>query len=245
MGIMSCIKDLFYPPKCAICGKMLGIASGSSFCADCSYDLAKESSTACKDCGLDRNECKCVLPILKSEGFCFHMKLFVYNANRRRSPANRLVYKMKSSQRPELYDEIASRLEKNVRSAVTAECSSRSLVPVITYVPRSRSSVAKYGFDQAQLLAKALSKRLSIPMVTAVKRKHLDDAEMKSLSGKNRFLAGANAFEAVPGCGVDKDTLLIIVDDVLTSGASVYWTAKNVSALGVKSFAVVTVAKTY
>lgn len=245
MGIPSFIRDLFFPPRCAICGKMLGIASGSPLCIDCRYELSKESARICNGCGLDQSSCTCLLPILKPEGFLFHVKLYGYSSSNRRSYANRLVYKMKSSQRQELYDDLARKLEKNVLASVTAECSARSLTPVITYVPRSRSSVAKYGFDQAELLARALSRRLAIPTVTAVKRKHLSDAEMKSLNAAGRFAAGANAFEANSRCGVGKNTLLIIVDDVITSGASVYWTAKTAASLGVTDFAVVSVAKTY
>ncbi len=245
MKFSAYIRNLFFPPRCAICGKMLGIASGSPLCIDCQYELSKESARLCKGCGLDQSSCTCLLPVLKPEGFLFHVKLYGYSATDRRSPANRLVYKMKSSQRSELYDDLACKLEKNVLSAVTTECSARSLTPVITYVPRSRSSVAKYGFDQAELLARALSRRLSIPTVIAVKRKHLTDAEMKSLNAAGRFTAGANAFEVNSRCGVGKNTLLIIVDDVITSGASVYWTAKTASSLGVTDFAVVSVAKTY
>lgn len=244
MGILTYIKELFYPPKCAVCKNILEGSHGGPICTECRYELSRLSSQKCADCGLDIYQCRCVLPVLKSEGFAFHIKLYGYSTSNRTDPANKLIYTMKSSQRRELYDWLATMLEAELLTAVDAHCKAYSLVPIITYVPRSRRSVARYGFDQAELLARALSRRLSIPVRAVVRRKNLIDAEMKLLNSSSRFAAGANAFEAVPGCGVGKNTFLIIVDDVVTSGASVYWTAQTAKTLGVSSFAVVSVART-
>ncbi len=244
MGIATYIKNIFYPPKCAVCKNTLDISRKSPFCADCQYELSRALSQKCRDCRNDMHQCTCVPSSLKNEGFLFHVKLFGYNPSDRTDPVNRLVYTMKASERREIYDWLALMLEPELKGAISAACQTSSLRPVITYVPRSKKSVAKYGFDQAELLARALSRRLSIPTVSAVKRKNLNDAEMKKLNAVSRFSAGANAFEPVLGCSVGKGDLLIIVDDVLTSGASVYWTAKTASALGVTDFAVCTVAKT-
>lgn len=244
MEILTYLKSLFYPPKCAVCKDVLDLSRNSPFCMDCQYELSKSMTVNCKDCGLDISQCKCVPSVLKPEGFHFHVKLFGYSASKRNDPVNKLIYTMKASQRRELYDWLAFMLESELRSAVAATCAANHLRPVITYVPRSRRSVVKYGFDQAELLARALSRRLSIPLVTAVRRKNLSDAEMKGLNAANRFAAGANVFEPNNGCGAGKGDLLIIVDDVLTSGASVYWAARVAGALGVTDFAVCSAART-
>lgn len=244
MGILTYVKSVFYPPRCAACRSPLDISRSSPFCIDCQYELSKASCRRCVDCGLDIHKCTCVLPVLRAEGFSFHVKLFGYSTSNRKDTVNKLIYTMKSSQRRELYDWLAMMLEKDVSNAVAAQCSTSSLVPLITYVPRSGGSVARYGFDQAELLARALSRRLSIPVTAVVRRKNLTDAEMKRMNAASRFAAGANAFEPIFGCGAGKNTLLIIVDDVVTSGASVYWTAQNASNLGVTNFAAVSVAKT-
>ncbi len=245
MGVISSLKGLFYPPKCVICGNILPFDTKTSFCPDCAAELSKAIGRKCPDCGLYSNACKCVLPVLRAEGFLFHVKLFGYNANHRSSPANRLVYRMKSSQKSALYSSLADMLAPSLSAEIAAQCAALSLAPLITFVPRSRDSVSKYGFDQAELLAKALAKKLSIPFAAAVKRKHLSDAQMKLLTASGRFSAGADAFEPIRGCGAGCGVVLIIVDDVLTSGASAYWTAKAASLLGVRHFAAVSVAQTY
>lgn len=91
---------------------------------------------------------------------------------------------------------------------------------IITFVPRSRNAVLRYGFDQARLLAEALSERTGIACEETVRRRR-NGREQKKLNAAQRkrnvkhlFEPIANIDEAVSGKNI------ILIDDIVTTGAS-------------------------
>lgn len=238
--------ELFFPSKCAVCGKLTGRgADEAPFCEDCRALLKDKMNERCDTCGHIVSDCKCIPQALASSGFLFHSKLFIYRTSLRHDPANRLIYRMKSSSEKRLYRAVAGELAKSVGERISAYAAERSLSPVITYVPRSVRSIRKYGNDQALLLAYALADELGIKCVTAVKRKHTSGKEMKKLSAEERFLESTDIFEPVQNDAIGTNTLLIIVDDIITTGASVCAVSDAVRKIGVTEFGALSVGRTY
>lgn len=108
----------------------------------------------------------------------------------------------------------------------------------ITYVPLHKKRRKCRGFDQAELLAKALSKQTDIPFIKALERKRNTPTQTK-LNAKEREENMAGAFESV--CEVGGKTLL--VDDVLTTGATAYECARVLKKAGSDSVFVLTFAR--
>ena len=117
-------------------------------------------------------------------------------------------------------------------------------VDVLTYVPISKDRLKQRGFNQAEEIAKGISKKLNIPVVEMLSkvsgRKHqaeLSQAERyKNLIGS--FLAKNDIKDKVKG------KVVMIVDDVFTTGSTLNECAKTLKKLGPKQIKTVTFAKT-
>ncbi len=87
---------------------------------------------------------------------------------------------------------------------------------VVTWVPLSRRRRARRGFDQAEVLARAVSERLEIPARRLLSRTRDTRAQARA-TGAERRRALRDAFgpRDEPGAG-----RVLLVDDVLTTGAT-------------------------
>lgn len=120
-------------------------------------------------------------------------------------------------------------MTKNV-AYMSADC--------ITWVPRDPKSVRRFGFDQARLIALYLSQRCSISARELVKRvgkarmQKTLDKEGRRLNVKNKFFCPEEVFGGE----------VILVDDMVTSGATVNEVSRALRAAGFDSVLVLSLA---
>jgi len=175
-------------------------------------------------------------------GCLFCVKLTGYYAGNTESVSDRVVYAMKRSSDVNLYDWLAKRLEENARRSIEEGMRySGADSAFITYVPRSRKAVARYGHDQARCLAVALSKRLGIPCVRLAERTRSSHKEMKKLGRDDRFAQSASAYRQARRLPSLENSVAVIVDDVVTSGASVFHVSRLLRGLKTCGFGVISV----
>ena len=89
---------------------------------------------------------------------------------------------------------------------------------VITFVPRSKEGFRENGFDQSEYLAKRMAKILGFAKVKRLTKRIGKSKAQKTLSGKDRASNVKGKF-----CAVNRKISpenIVIVDDVLTTGAS-------------------------
>ena len=112
---------------------------------------------------------------------------------------------------------------------------------VIAWIPRRKRAIGIHGFDHMERLAKCLSEILEIEAVPIIVR--LDGAsEQKQLNAKERF---NNAFASIT-LSEDHDVLgknVILIDDVITSGASMKAAARLLALAGARNIISVAIAK--
>lgn len=88
----------------------------------------------------------------------------------------------------------------------------------IVYVPMTKKAERKRGYNQAKELAKAISKRCGVPVSDAV-IKVRETVEQKSLSLSEREKNLASCFKVSDNKNI-KGNSVLVVDDVLTTGAT-------------------------
>jgi len=110
--------------------------------------------------------------------------------------------------------------------------------PTLTWVPLGRRRKRDRGFDQAEALARAVAERLRWPVTRLVERVH-DTAPQARRSGaeRRRALEGAFRVRARP------PPLVILVDDVLTSGSTAAGCASALRLAGAREVGVLTAAR--
>ena len=154
---------------------------------------------------------------LSEAGALCHRKLVVYSSN---DPVvHNVVMFIKRNKNPRVASFLASQLWSVLLSDKDLPdlCEDNS---VICVVPRGRKAVLEYGFDQSELIAAKLSERCGIEVVRAIKRRRGGKVQ-KKLSASERVRNARKLFEK-NDADIEriKGKNVILLDDIVTSGAS-------------------------
>lgn len=111
-------------------------------------------------------------------------------------------------------------------------------VDAVTWVPLSRERLASRGYDQAAALARALAPRLGVRAAPLLARVRETGAQARR-GRAERAVAVAGAFAAPEHL----HERVLLVDDVLTTGATAAECARVLRAAGARYVALVTAAR--
>lgn len=218
------LADLFFPPVCSICGAN-ACPGGIAVCAECSDRLQELLARKCPSCGRSANECVCPRPE--------HLKfLFFYGSPLSKS----LIYELKYGGNKTLVSMLAG--------LTVLSCGTDGLrADAVTYVPRYDRSIAKYGFDQAKMIAREIALKTGLPLVTTLVRNGGGEQKLMSADERKKHIAGLYTVDpALKEEDVSKRFLL--VDDVATTGATLSACAEILRKHGARAVSAVAVAKT-
>ncbi len=193
------LKTLLYPPRCPFCGRIMGREVP---CTDCMNRVTELTAVVCRVCGADPEHCKCGS---RSFAFTRHVSAFHYE-----KAARNLVLRFKLRRKPQLAVFMARRMYHHIHARLGTEFS------LITYVPQTRLRTMKRGYIPAQLLAKELANRLGLPCRELLKR--TCGRQQKYAKGQDRWANAKKNYALLDGATVSGRVLL--VDDLLTSGAT-------------------------
>ena len=209
------LLDLLFPPKCILCHRLL---------ADCETDL-------CHDCRHNAPEVN--REKRKLEFIAHWTALWYYRENVRDS-----IHRYKFND-VRCYAEPYARLlaMKLYDAEFTKD------IHVITWAPVSFLRKFKRGYDQSQLLAVALGKELGIPVMRLLKKHRHTRAQskLKNHSARRANIQGAYSAVNIPEI---KGKNILLVDDVLTTGATCSECARILQTAGAKSVCLSTIAVT-
>ncbi len=232
---MSKITELFFPPKCVCCGTLLDWAEENkgAFCKQCEAIWNSEKNETCGVCALPIFKCTCFTEAMQKancKGFC---KLTYYLHGRVSPPQNRLLFYIKRNRTRRAFTYLAGELSEGVR-AMMEEADVKWESVVLTYVPRRPNAYLEQGVDQAKALAEALSKSLSLPVLPTLRRSMRHLKPQKKLSGKARFSEAKRAY--LPRKMLDlRGKTVLLVDDTVTTGATMAACIRHLRHAGAKS----------
>lgn len=217
--MVSRALDVVFPRRCAGCG-----AGTWPFCAECRAALVALAPPWCERCGrpslLPVPSCRdCPPPPVTSA-----RAPFLYEG-----PARKAIHRLKFAG----WRDVAGAL-----AAAIAACEGRPAVDVVTWVPLARRRLAERGYDQARALAVTLGHELGVPVLRLLRRTVATGPQAQR-RGAERRAAMRGAFAAVGPV----PQRVLLVDDVLTTGATVASCAEALQAVGVAEVHVAAAAR--
>lgn len=218
-GIVGRILDLALPPTCAGCGR-----EGAAICAACRPQLdARLHLPPGVPMGLPAD----IPPPLLQLEWCAPFGGLL------RTALHQLKYAGEQRVAIPLGEAIARRWAR-------AGAGGDLLVPVPVHAERARQR----GYDQARLLARAAAGPLGLPWAPVLERRRHTVAQYH-LDRSHRAANVADAFGLAPGVPPDAiaGRWIVLVDDVVTTGATLTACAAPLLGAGALAVSAVTVAR--
>lgn len=217
------LLDLLLPRECALCESVLEASeSAAGMCADCVAALPGARAARCGRCGLRSSADPCPGCRLADPSSPRTLVCCDYAP-----PADRLVTAFKYGRRLALGRAIGAAMAMRLEADRCEHPLPRDTA--LLAVPISSGRLARRGFDQAAALARQVGARSGLPVVAAGLVRIRDTRPQPGLDRgeRERNLGGAMAAR-VSLAGRP----LVLVDDVVTSGATIAEAERAVRAAG-------------
>lgn len=212
--IFDYVLSLIYPPKCVFCGTVI---DKGDLCDECAKTLpyTKGDGIHQKFPFVD----KCISPL--------YYKDYVRRAVLRLKFAGCSCY--------------CRRL-----GAIMSECAENNLdcgsIDMISCIPLSRKRLHDRGYNQAELLAKVISKNIGVEFKQTLRKIKNNTAQSTIKDSKQRATNVVGVYR-VTAPELVKGKYILLVDDVVTTGATVSECARMLKKAGAKAVYCLTLAR--
>lgn len=221
------------PAWCVCCGAELPWRNRTASCCGACWDaIPKISGVKCASCALPLaadEGARCLacqaapLPVEWCEASCHY-----------RGPAEHVLHAFKFSRHDFLDEPLAGLLEETLRAR--GDLDFDALVPV----PMSRGKLRRRGYNQAELLARELSKKIAISCRPSLLVRRRAGQTQSTLARKERR---ANVREAFRASKKVDGLALLLVDDITTTGETLRACARELVRAGAARVCAIAVAK--
>lgn len=237
---MESIVSLFVPATCASCAGSLRGMDGDRLCTACAGSIDRIPEPFCSVCGAPREE---------RPGGLFPGPCEACRAGRHFGQARAygvfdtllrdLVTRLKYSGESRLGNPLGHLLLHAAQEHFTLQD-----YDVVVPVPLHRERLRERGFNQSFLLARPLARAGRLPIVHAIDRT-VNTKSQVGLQGAARRANVREVFTVAPRRrdGVSRRRVLL-VDDVMTTGATVDECARALLGAGAKKVDVIVLART-
>jgi ComF family protein len=232
---LRAMVSLFYPPLCVICSA--SVHGQEYLCADCSEKAPRIKPPFCDKCseqflGAITGSFTCAN--------CAHRRLYfdaAVSSYRSRGVVRTLVHQFKYGRQFHLRHPLAHWLGETLHDPRLRGRRFDIIVPVPLHPARERER----GFNQAQLLAELLSKKISIRLRPALERIRYTTTQTV-FDRAERMENLRNAFRLRKKMHV-QDLRVLLIDDVLTTGSTLSECARVLRKAGAVSVHAATAAR--
>ena len=203
--------EALWPTRCAVCD-----APGASLCGPCERALAYiDWNRACPRCGAPFGCVQC----------CECNTVMLAAAGRERPPYERLASAVS-------FDEDARRIVSAFKdggerrlaldmAAIMARCIPPDWAaagPCVTFVPASTAALRRRGFDHVELLSEEIAQEARLSHLPLLARPR--SLDQRQLTRAERFANMGGCLGVLEGAAAPNE--VIVVDDVCTTGATLF-----------------------
>ena len=225
------VINLFIPPVCLICHEAL--AEGKSvLCEACTLQLNTISSNYCPKCGTPMPEEACDTCAQTEFSFDFARSVFRYSEGMKQ-----LIHELKYNRRLKVAGFLAEGMVEYLQAHPEfKDFDSISAVPLHTVRKRER------GFNQSELIARHIARRLNLHYISPVQRSRYTSSQTR-LHRDDRLGNLKGAFKPERKTPKLLNRRIILVDDIFTTGSTINEVSGVLKASGSLQVAGLTAAR--
>ena len=223
--MISAILDWIYPPTCIACRNLLPLNAPSRYVCDICKDLFDPiAAPVCAQCGrpMESETDVCASCFGKNYYFAASHVTFLYD-----DLIRDLMHEIKFRQKKRIAKGLAELWGETItRDGLPCDATNAIFVPLPMHPKKQRER----GFNQAEILAHALSRVTNIPMENALARTQ-DTPPQSGLHPRQRMENVHGIFSITHGHDPSGRSY-ILVDDIYTTGASLNECARTLMDAG-------------
>lgn len=204
------------------------IYSGDELCVICN-GYSEESEALCTVCRKKLRRCEESFYIGRSEEEYITRSVFYYS-----NIVKELIIRLKYKNDFICGEILAKYMLESVKD-------NELEFDLISYVPMTKKALKNRGYNQSEFFAKYLSQFLNVPVICNLVKTE-DTKDQIGLSGDQRWDNMKKCFE-IKGSELIKNKNILLVDDVITTGATSFHCAHILRKNGANKIFILTIAK--
>lgn len=213
------ILDILFPKVCIECGKY-----GGDVCINCIKKIEKVKTSTCFYCGkIEKLGLMCARCRKNNDT---NITGIITSAIYDDGPTKEMIHYLKYCGYRDLSEMLGELIVERLRYSIIINNA------VVVPVPMHKKREIARGYNQAELLARYVSKELDLPGGLALARKKDNPQQMK-LTREKRLENMRGSIECVDRELV-KDKCVLLIDDVATTGATLSECARILKEAGAK-----------
>jgi ComF family protein len=242
-GWALAVLDLVFPALCPVCAVPLGMGRRDPLCGACWLGIARIAPPVCLACGLPRpaaagdpaapadpsGRARCAACPVAPPAFDYARSAALYAG-----PLREALHALKFRGKRALARPLAELVLEGARAALASDVD--ALVPV----PLAAARLRARGFNQAELIAERVGRALAIPVRGRWLARIRETSPQSDLGPAQRHANVRGAFAAARGAA---GRHVVLIDDILTTGATAGECARALRGAGARRIGVVTVAR--
>ena len=226
---------MFTLPECVSCKRMVA-GKGVFLCRNCRLRYITERAKFCSDCGYPHALCACSIQAANDVYRVMHM---VPYDPQNYGVASQVVFVAKDDFDADNFAFMADQLGEVLKlNDITPEPNW-----YVTWIPRRSRTIRRVGHDQSKMIAKIFARNHRLKLVRLFVNTGDKPQKMQSFDGRVQ-----NAYSSYRvtkfGASRIKGNVVIIVDDLVTTGATFHVTITLAMEAGAKAVVPITFAKT-
>ncbi len=228
MKYQNRISRIFFPEKCDRCGRIIPIAH--NFCPHCQENITVISEDFCERCGYEKTGCFCESEV--NPKLPHIAAVYMYTGEIRER-----IHAMKFRGRLSFAEPFARDMARRVRQVYP-----NMEFDAVCFAPMTKIAEKERGYNQSRLLAKGLAYKLGVPLNDClVKIKQTD--KQHTLTRQERKLNLKGSISVRTPADVE-DKVLLLCDDIKTTGATLSECAGALLSAGAKDVYCICIALT-
>jgi ComF family protein len=236
--LISGLVEIIYPKTCLACkNKLKPVSVDELICLECWNNIARNIPPFCHSCGrrLEKsNLTKSICPGCLKKRLHFDR---AFSPCRYDGVMKTLIHEFKYKGK----DHLGSSLSKLMIEFIREYNLPMDYLDAIVPIPLHKTRLREREFNQAEILSRHVAREFKKDLLSGVLRRHRQTKTQTDLEPGERFLNVQGSFSVASPEAI-KGKNLLIVDDVLTTGATSSEAASALKASGAKVVFVLTLA---